>query len=147
MRAFVPSAGGSLSLSNDMPVSEAVTGGSGTGVKASRSDHSHKRLTSVTAHSTAANGEATIVFTRTFAAKPGLTLGAEEDADGGALSWKVRSYTTNAQSQITGCVVKFYRTQPLPAVLTLLTALLNFRVDAGTVGVVPFTCIAVERSS
>lgn len=133
-------------LSNANPVEEARMPSPGTGQAASRDDHTHKRLTSVTAHTTNGTGDATVVFTRPFTKKPGIDLMPEENADGGALTCKVRSFTTDANGQFTGCVVKFYRIQALPAVLTLLTALINFRVDAGTVGAVPFTCIAVERS-
>jgi len=146
-RAFVarPANMGSL-LSNVAPVTEGVSASPGAMDLASRSDHVHRRLTSSTAGVTNGTGEATVVFTRTFAQEPGITLMPRELVDGGAIASKVKNWTQDAQGNYTGAVVKFYRIQALPAVLTLLSGLINFRVDAGTVGALPFTCIAVERS-
>lgn len=113
---------------------------------ATRADHVHGRLTSATTQSTAANGEATVMFTRSFGQQPSIDLTPIENGDNGGLVGKVRSFVQDGSLNYTGCVVKFYRIQPLPSVLVLLSALLNFRVDAGTVGVLPFSCIALAAS-
>jgi hypothetical protein len=136
-----------VQLTDSLPVAENTTPSAGTMAQATRGDHTHKRLTSVTSQSTAANGEATVTFTRTFTGEPGVVLSPREDTDNGALTWKVRSYVIDGGTgQYTGCVIRFYRIQPLPNVLVLLSALLNFRVDAGVVGVIPFVCTAVAAS-
>lgn len=132
-------------LSNQAPWSEGVTPSAGSEELASRGNHVHQRLTSATAGTTNAQGEATVTFTRTFANYPCVDPIAIESADNGMIGWKVKSWVI-VGGVYTGAVIKAYRIQPLPSVLTLLTQLLSFRVDAGNAANIPFTCIALERS-
>lgn len=135
-----------VTLADTNPSAEATTPSPGVMALPPRADHAHQRLSSTTTQATAANGEQTVMFTRTFDKEPGITCTAREDTDNGALTYKVRSFVM-AGPLYAGVVIKFYRIQPLPSVLTLLSALLNFRVDAGTVGVLTFSCIAIASSA
>lgn len=135
-----------VALADTNPSAEATAPSPGTMALPPRADHAHQRLSSTTTQSTAANGEQTVTFTRAFDKEPGITCTAREDTDNGALTYKVRSFVMSGP-QYVGVVIKFYRIQPLPNVLVLLSALLNFRVDAGAVGVLPFSCVAIASSA
>jgi hypothetical protein len=137
-----------LKLSDVAPMPENLSAVPGAGATATRSDHQHPRLTSATTgHVLDVNGEATIVFTRLFTAKPAVTYMLDELADNGPVIIKVKSWTQDGNGNYTGCIVKGYRGQTLPASLTLLSALVSFNVFAGTTTGAAFTFIALQRSA
>lgn len=136
-----------VTLADDAPVGQKIAPVAGMGGKAARFDHAHPSNASVTEHATLTTGEAAIVFARTFSKKPAVECIPEEATDLGALTYKVKGWTKDAQNQITGCTVKFYRIQGLPSSLLVLSALVSFRVDMGMVGAVSFICNATEQSS
>lgn len=136
-----------IKLSDAAPMPETLAAVAGAGALATRSDHQHPRLTSATTgHVLDASGEATINFTRTFVGKPAVTYMLDEPADQGPVIIKVKTWLTNGNGDYTGCVVKGYRGQNLPASLTLLSALVSFNVFAGTTTGAAFTFIALQRS-
>lgn len=144
---LAPQAVVNLPFSDATPMPESKTGTPGVAAVAVRAGHEHPRLTSATTgHVLDAAGEATINFTRTFVGKPAVTYMLDELADNGPVIIKVKSWTTNANGEYTGCVVKGYRGQSLPASITLLTALISFNVFAGTTTGAAFTFIALQRS-
>lgn len=144
---LAPQAVVNLPFSDATPMPESKTGTPGVAAVAVRAGHEHPRLTSATTgHVLDAAGEATITFTRTFVGKPAVTYMLDEPADAGPLMIKVKTWITNGTGEYTGCVVKGYRFQLLPASLTLVTALVNFSVYAGSTTGAAFTFIALQRS-
>ena len=158
-------------LSNDPPKSEAKVATAGAAPKATRDDHQHPRLTSATTATTDANGQATILFTRTFTAMPSIDLCALEDNANPTPGMKVRRFlkTNNTSTwsegdtdPVTGCVVYASRTIALPQMtaitgITLVTTLVPVlnTLFAGLSGFLPtapagnlkFTIIAVQTSA
>jgi len=133
-------------LTSEIPKPESKTPSPGTMPKAARPDHVHERLSSSTGpHALAANGEATVVFTKTFDVMPVPLFGYEEATDGKPVIIKVKSWTMT-NGKYTGCVIKGYRLQTLPSSLIVLGALINFDVAAGsTLGVNAFMT-AIQNS-
>lgn len=163
-------------LSNDTPQAESKTGSAGSMGKVPHADHQHPRLTSSTAGTTAADGTATMTFTRSFATLPGVVLTAIENTTSAGPSLKVQKWKTkNAQGQLVdrstsqgsaetydGCVVYAWRGRALPTqqpvnVLSLLAGVitgLNSLITALSgyetyvpAGNVSFTCVAVQSSA
>lgn len=142
-----PQAVVNLPFSDATPMPESKTGTPGVQAVAVRAGHEHPRLTSATTgHVLDAAGEATIVFTRSFTGKPAVTYMLDEPTEQGPVIIKVKTWTQDANGAYTGCVVKGYRGQSLPASLTLLTALVSFNVFAGSTTGAAFTFIALQRS-
>ena len=161
----------SIPLSTINPVPDSLSAAVGAGGMAARNDHSHIRPTSVTAHTSDSNGEATITFSRTFppftatptTPWPGANLSPYEPADNQPILWKVKSWVTDGGGNYTGCVVKLYRAQTLPtqtqlsigalltdvitAVNTLSASLSGFNIASGNAANVQFGFIAIMRSS
>ncbi len=133
-------------LSNNEPPSETVAPAPGAGGLAARDDHKHPRLSSATVNVLGANGEVAIMFTREFSAMPAVTCLLVENADNQPVVFKVKSWTMNDQNYA-GCVIKGYRMQTLPSVLTLLTQLLSFNVVGGVAVGAQFCCLAIQPSS
>lgn len=139
-------------LATTVPVSEATNPAAGTGTAAARSDHVHQRLTSTTVQTTATDGTVTVTFTRTFPAQPGVVI-APYGSGSGALAWEIPTFTQDGGGNYTGCTVRFYRAQTLPALTSiiligpLITALQNFNVFGGAVGAVTFGLVAIMPSN
>lgn len=145
------------------PRSEAVGGAPGTlgNIMVAKDDHQHPRLTSTTIATLAANGLATVTFTRTFVNQPGLNL-TEVDATAGmqALVLRGLDWVTNAQGAYTGVTIQGMRAQPLPtltgvsgllsAVITgvnsIANALTGFNVFGGSAAGAKVSVIAIQRS-
>lgn len=108
-------------------------------------DHQHPRLTSTTYATLAADGTATVTFTRSFVNKPGVVL-TEVDATGAQPLTCVVMGFIGTQGAYTGCTVKGFRGQTLPAVIALLGTLTNFNVFAGPASGAVVSVIAVARS-
>lgn len=140
--------GGSVTtpLANANPLAEGLTPGAGAAGAASRMDHVHPRLTATASGVLNASGEDTIVFTRTFTSKPGLTITYAETADNQPVVFKVKSWTTSG-SDYTGCVIKAYRSQAIPT--NLVTLLLGgvFNLFAASASGVEYSLIAVQPSA
>lgn len=137
-------------LSDVAPVPEAVVPVPGQMGKSSRADHKHPRLTSAGRVVLAADGTATVTYSRSFTTKPAINLTAINPT-GRAVQLEVVS-DTKTGALFTGCVVKGYRSQLLPSlggiVLLgpLLTALGNFDVLGGSAAGVEVSVIALEAS-
>ena len=136
-----------LLLGNAPPPSETVAGAAGAGVQASRMDHQHPRLTSVTSHVTDASGEFTVSFTRSFTQAPGIGCTYVEVADNQPLLFKVKSWTQDAQNNYIGCVIKAYRAQTIPQNLATLLLGGVFNLFQGNASNITCSCIAVARSA
>jgi len=134
-------------LSNNNPQSEKMLALPGSGSTASRNDHAHPRISSTTAHVLGANNEATVVFTREFDGIPGTDFMWQELADNPPIIFKVKSWTINGSGKYTGCVVKAYRSQPIPQNLVSLLLGGVFNIFAGSAVGVNFTAIALQQST
>lgn len=140
-------------LSNNAPPAETVSPAAGAGGMASRDDHKHPRLSSATVATLNASGEATVTFTRLFAAMPVVICTLYEAADNQPVVFKVKSWTQDANGNYTGCTVKGARSATLPAMagLTLVTgvisALANFNVFGGSAAGAQFCCLALQPST
>lgn len=139
--------GVSVPLADVNPLAESGTAVPGSLPMAVRADHRHPRLTSATSHSLDVNGEATVVFTRTFSTQPSMAFSYTETADGQPLVFKVKSWTQDGSLNYTGCVVKGYRSTTIPT--NLVTLLLGgvFNLFQGSANGVPVTVIALQSSS
>lgn len=163
-------------FSTSTPSPEATGGAAGSMGKVPHADHQHPRLTSSTSGQTAANGTASVTFTRSFATLPGVVLTAIDNTNSAGPSMKVMKWLTkNAQGQLVdrstsagstetydGAVVYAWRGRALPtqtpiSVATLLTGVitaLNNLINALSgyepyvpAGSITFTCIAVQSSA
>jgi hypothetical protein len=119
----------------------------GNADQASAADHRHQRITSAVAGVLGAGNEATVTFAFPFTSEPHCEFTYRELADNPPIEFKVKSWVTDANGAVTGCVVKAYRGQLLPATLTLLTALVNFNVFGGSAVGIPFTCFTIPLNA
>lgn len=133
-------------LSNNAPSLETVAPAAGAGSMAARDDHKHPRLSSATVSVLGAAGEVEINFTREFTAMPAVTCLLIEAADNQPVVFKVKSWTMNGPNYA-GCIIKGYRMQTLPSVLTLLTQLVSFNIAGGMAVGAQFCCLAIQPSS
>lgn len=129
------------------PSSESRMGAVGSqSERYARADHQHPRLTSATTHTLDASGLATVTFTRTFATEPAVDLTPIAPGGTQPVILQVDSWIMSGGTY-TGCVVKGYRLNTLPATLTLLTALVNFSISSGSVNGVRVSVIALQNSA
>jgi len=157
-------------LADLTPMPERTAPQPGDQPYASRMDHVHPRLTSVTGHKLDSTGRATVVFTQAFAPAagvnpyPGMSC-IPTDTSGATpiIAWKVESWATDANGNYTGCVIRAYRGQTLPvqpqvtgitlltqvvtALNSVITAFSGYDVTGGSAAGADFTCIAVKRST
>lgn len=77
---------------------------------------------------TDANGECTLAFgsLMQFAHRPHVACIAIEPGDTMPVIFKVKAWQQDANGMYTGCTVQAKRIRTLPAVIALLTALLNY---------------------
>lgn len=146
------------------PSSESVGGSAGVDTsRYAQMGHSHPRLTSTTYATLAADGTATVTFSRTFVNKPGLNL-TETDVVSSAqpLTLRGQSWVRDGNGLYTGVVIKGMRAQTLPtiaqislasiltavttAVNTISAALTTYNVFGGAVEGSIVSVIAVARS-
>lgn len=145
------------------PKAESTSPAIGADLKYAREDHQHPRLTSTTVGAIGANGTASVAFTRTFPAPPGVVFfeipGTAPPSTQPAI-FKVSIWIQNAQGQYSGCVVQAWRGQLLPtlasvsgllaAVITgvnsIITALSGYNAFGAAVNGTAFSCIAIQRS-
>lgn len=103
------------------PSSEAIGGARGQSETFfAREDHQHPRLTSTTYATLDAQGQATVMFSRSFANKPGLNL-TETDADPAAMSISLRSnqWMMSENGRFVGVVIQGRRERALPVINAL----------------------------
>lgn len=128
------------------PPSEVTGGAAGAdALHFAMGDHRHPRLTSVTKSTLDGSGLATVTFTRSFTAEPGVVLTPIAPGGTQPVMLQVQSWVTDGGNYV-GCVIKGYRGRPLPVVLALLSALLNYDVFAGAASGVGVSVIAVQVS-
>lgn len=138
-------------LVSTSPQPEVTGGSAGAMEAASRGDHQHPRLTSSTRVVLDANGMVTVVYTRSFVAKPAITVTAINPSGRAVMLEIVNDVVTNGL--YTGCVLKGYRSQLLPSLSgilligPLLTALGNFDVVGGSAAGVEVNVIAIQAST
>jgi len=111
-------------LSDTPPIAEATTPAAGAGPKASRYDHLHPRLSSAQSGTLDGNGQATVIFTRTFTAKPAVTVLAVEDDTNPVPRFKVRRWlkadgSAWVSGPYGGCVIYGDRARVLPTITQL----------------------------
>lgn len=146
-----------------VPVNETNAGTPGNDeTRFAQQGHSHPRLTSTTTAVLDSNGQATIMFTRTFANQPGVVL---TEVNAGASN---QPLVLVAQSFImtgplfSGVNIKGYRSQPLPnqnqiTVASLLTSVISgvnaiassltgYNVFGGTAAGAQVSVVAIARS-
>lgn len=145
-----------------VPSSESTSGSAGADESQfAQMGHSHPRLTSTTLATLAANGTATVMFTRTFANKPGVVMTEIDASATQPLIMVVQSFVQSGTTY-TGCVIKGYRSQPLPSqsqlsVSSLLTGVISgvnalastltgFNVLGGSAAGASVSVIAIARS-
>lgn len=149
---------------DNMPQPEK-TGGA-KGIQPTRyalEDHQHPRLTSTTYTTLAADGSATVSFSRSFTNKPGITMTETDVAGKQPLICSVQSWVQDGNGAYTGCIIKGQRAQvlptinPLSGVLTLLSGVITgvntalgqltgYNVFGGSVTGASVAVIAVARS-
>jgi hypothetical protein len=135
-----------VAFASAAPSAEAVVASAGALDLSARGDHAHPRLTSVTVQSTDSGGNATVTFTRTFTKKPGVIL---EGYDSGSqpLTFTVSAFQQDGSLNYSGCTIKAYRSQVVPQNLATLLLGGVFNLFGGTVGVVEFSCVAIQASN
>ena len=159
-------------IANEVPQPEVTGGKAGLeGMKVPGAKHQNPRLTSTTKATIAVGSTVQIAFTRTFTLPPGITC-TEIPPDTGVMSanpatFRVESWTREVMAPTpsgayTGCVIKAWRSRPLPTMAPLsltalltavvtgvnafITALTNFDIFGASAVGTTFTCIAVQRS-
>lgn len=132
-------------LGDDPPDGELTVPTPGDNLKASRDDHQHPRLTSATSHVTDGSGQATCMFTRSFATAPKLAPCYAEAADSEPVIMKRVSWVMDGPNYV-GCVMKAYRLRTLPASIALLSVLISFSVSGGSAAGIAFDLIALQSS-
>lgn len=138
-----------LLIADTMPAGEATTAQPGETTKAQGAGHQHPRLTSTTTATVATGSTVLVPFTRTFTNKPGVVCFEIEGATSVSAQpavFKVESWTQDAQSRYTGCVIRVWRSQTVPQNLATLLLGAVFNLFAASVVGTQFTCIAVARS-
>lgn len=145
----MPMSDAPVPLATVAPPPEGVSAAAGTMPAASRADHVHPRLSSVTGpHTLDSNGEATISFTQVFDAQPHADGFYTELADAQPVIFKAKSWVKDGNNKFVGVVLKGYRAQAIPTnlVTQLLGGVFNLFSPTSAAGV-SFTCLAVKSSA
>lgn len=120
-------------LATDDPKSEGTAPAAGTGEKASRDDHVHQRLTITRNGTLDGAGSAVLDFApMVYDMEPGffaVSIGA------GALVGFDVAWVQNAQGKFTGATITARRSRKLPAVIGLLSVLVNYDTSEPAAGV------------
>lgn len=131
---------------NAAPVAEAVSAAAGSAdSRFAMQDHAHPRLSSATIATLDASGAATVTFSRSFSAEPCAVLTAIGTGAAQPTSVEVTSWIKTGANW-TGAVIKGYRAQRLPAVLTLLSALLNYDIFGASASGTRVSCVFLMPS-
>lgn len=120
-------------LADVAPKSEGSAPAVGTGGKASRDDHVHQRLTITRNGNLDGNGSAVLDFAPVvYDLEPGffaVSIGA------GALVGFDGAWVQDGQGKFTGATITARRSRKLPAVIALLTTLVNYDTSEPAAGV------------
>lgn len=144
------------------PSAESPGGSAGTdAMQFAQMGHSHPRLTSTTYATLSATGTATVMFTRSFTNKPGFSITEIDSTGAQPLVCVVQSFVME-NGVYTGCVIKGYRSQALPAqpqmnvlailgvvvagVNNLAASLTGFNVFGGSPSGASVSIVAIARS-
>lgn len=137
-----------MALSDAMPRAEGTAPACGSAPVAARDDHVHQRLSSSQRVTLDANSQASVTYTRSFAAKPGI-VPCPINPSGRSVQVEVVSDTIVGGLYV-GCVIKGYRSQALPALTLLLTsvvsALSGFDALGASAAGVEVSVVAVQAS-
>lgn len=143
------------------PKSETTGGGLGTqSSRFAMEDHQHPRLTSTTYATLDTDGRATVTFTRSFTNKPGFSITEIDTNKTQPLVCVVESFI--GTGPYTGCVIKGFRSQALPAqpqmnllailgtvvagVNAIAASLTGFNVFGGSPANASVSVVAIARS-
>lgn len=159
-------------IANEVPQPETTGGQAGLeGMKVPGARHQHPRLTSTTKAAIVTGSTVQVAFTRAFSQPPGITC-TEIPPDTGVMSanpatfrvesWVREVMTPTPSGAYTGCVIKVWRSRPLPtmtplsltAILTavvtgvnaVIAALTNYDIFGASAVGTTFSCIAIQRS-
>jgi len=107
-----------MALSDTVPKIEVNNPQAGVLPEAARADHQHPRPVSATRVTLAADGTATVTYTRSFPTKPVVNLTAINPSG----RQIILEQTTDIQTGgvYTGCTIKGSRTQIIPALTNVL---------------------------
>lgn len=131
--------------SDSNPNPEAPAGAPGAVSPYARGDHTHPRLTSAASVVLDSSGDATVTFTRTFSAPPNMHYSYEEAANGQPIIIKRVAWVMTG-GLYTGVQIHGYRLQRLPAVLTLLSGLINYDIAGGSAAGITVDVTALQKS-
>lgn len=134
-------------LASQNPVPEGTAPAVGTGSSAARDNHVHQRLSSTTVQVLGAGGDVQVDFTRSFATMPGVICTAYKPTDNLPVTFEVKSWIQDGQNNYTGCIIHGSKAQTLPAVIAVLSTLVNFNVFAGNAQGTQFSCVAIQASN
>ncbi len=140
IRALIPTA------PTLIPPAEATTGQIGAAGMYASAAHVHPRLTSVQIATLDANGLATVMFARSFAAQPGVILTPINPVGSQPVMLQVQGWTNDTSGNFIGCSIKGYRTNTLPSTLALLSALISFNIAGGSAANVQVSVVAIQSS-
>lgn len=141
-------------FADTVPMPEVKAGSAGTAPLVPRADHQHPRLTSAQTGALDANGQQTIMFTRTFTAEPAVSILAVENDTKSPPDFKVKQFLDDTGAAWAtgkpygGAIVYGSRARTLPtltAVLTDLLKLSGYNVTEPAAGV-KFSIIALQAS-
>lgn len=147
----LPFGSDSTPLSDAMPNPEATAGTPGVDPAAARGTHVHPRLTSSTRVTLDANGLATVMFTRTFIAKPAIVL-TPANPTGRPVQVEEVSLIQSGGLYV-GINIHGYRNQLLPSLSgilligPLITAISAFDVLGGSAAGVEVSVVAIQASN
>lgn len=139
-------------LGNQPPVAEAVSAAAGAAVVASRTDHTHPRLTSTTVQTLGAGGDVSITFTRSFSKMPGVVCTAYKATDNLPVTFEVKSWLMDG-ANYAGCVIHGGKAATLPNIsgvlllTNLISALNQFNPFSGDATGTQFSCVAIQASN
>lgn len=77
---------------------------------------------------------------------PGVVCTAYKPTDTLPVSFEVASWIMSGPNYV-GCVIHGDKARTLPAVLVLLTALINFNTNLGDATGTQFSCVAIQASN
>ncbi len=124
------------------PASESTAGTQGATTQYAMGNHSHPRLSSVTEGALGATGfSGNMMFTRSFAQKPGVVCTADMPGGSQPIVFDVNSWIQDANGNYTGCVIRGWRA--LTPTLTAVSVV-GVSVAVGAQTITVFTNVAAS---
>lgn len=112
-------------IATTMPAPEALKPSAGKSADASASDHQHAAQGGAKYVTLDASSLGAVPFSIVFDERPVVQAEAIVPPGARPVKVEVQSFTTNAAGKFTGCVIRGYRTQPLPVLSGLLAAVIG----------------------